>query len=60
MFLYVTVRSGRRRLGKLKKAYHAHSMETPSRRKMEYSSQEKRGLRALWGSLLSESSSRGS
>ena len=47
-------------VGEAGEAYHAHSMETPSRRKMEYSSQEKRGLRALWGSLLSESSSRGS
>lgn len=41
-------------------AYHAHSIETPSRRKMEYSSHEKRGLRTPRGSLLSESSSRGS
>lgn len=59
MFLYAMVRLGRLELAS-GRAYHAHSMETPSRRKMEYSSHEKRGLRALRGSLLSESSSRGS
>lgn len=59
MFLFATIRPGRLDLGS-GWAYHAHSIETPSKRKMEYSSQEKRGLRALWGSLLSESSLRGS
>ena len=42
-----------------RRAHHAHSIETPSSRKMEYSSHEKRRLRIPWGSLLSASSSRG-
>lgn len=59
MFLYAVVRLGRQELAS-ERVYHAHSIETPRRRKMEYSSHEKCGLRALRGSLLSESSSRGS